>query len=114
MHLLPLSAGVNHCVAAVETGGEQDSPGALLLDCSNLRNSTKKKDRLVAVSFFLVDLKGFEPSTPAMRMRCAPNCATSPYYPAIIPPGILFVKAKTYRLMAYSTGVLAGSSSSSG
>ena len=28
---------------------------------------------------FLVDLKGFEPSTPTMRMWCAPNCATSPF-----------------------------------
>ena len=27
----------------------------------------------------LVDLKGFEPSTPTMRMWCAPNCATSPF-----------------------------------
>ena len=27
---------------------------------------------------FVVDLKGFEPSTPTMRMWCAPNCATSP------------------------------------
>ena len=27
---------------------------------------------------YLVDLKGFEPSTPTMRMWCAPNCATSP------------------------------------
>ena len=26
----------------------------------------------------LVDSKGFEPSTPTMRMWCAPNCATSP------------------------------------
>lgn len=26
----------------------------------------------------VVDLKGFEPSTPTMRMWCAPNCATSP------------------------------------
>ena len=35
LHLLLLSAGVNHCVAAVETGGEQGSPGALLWNCSS-------------------------------------------------------------------------------
>ncbi len=28
---------------------------------------------------FFVDLIGFEPTTPTMRMWCAPNCATSPY-----------------------------------
>ena len=33
----------------------------------------------------LVDLKGFEPSTPTMRMWCAPNCATSPYGKIISP-----------------------------
>ena len=41
----------------------------------------------------MVDLKGFEPSTPTMRMWCAPNCATSPFdYLEIIAAAIGFVK----------------------
>ena len=28
---------------------------------------------------FFMDLIGFEPTTPTMRMWCAPNCATSPF-----------------------------------
>ena len=33
--------------------------------------------------FLLVDLRRFELPTPAMRMRCAPNCATSPLFSLI-------------------------------
>ena len=47
----------------------------------------KARKRLMPPSFpsginrfdFMVDLKGFEPSTPTMRMWCAPSCATSPF-----------------------------------
>ena len=42
------------------------------------RRNPKKKDTPCGVSFFLVDLIGFEPTTPTMRMWCAPNCATGP------------------------------------
>lgn len=42
------------------------------------RSHTKRKATSDEVAFLLVDLKGFEPSTPTMRMWCAPNCATSP------------------------------------
>ncbi len=42
----------------------------------------------------MVDLKGFEPSTPTMRMWCAPNCATSPYHKEIILLRADFVKKK--------------------
>ena len=59
-----------------------------ILFCSANKNSRPK------AAFLLVDLKGFEPSTPAMRMRCAPNCATSPYLWKIILPHNWLVKKK--------------------
>ena len=57
--------------------------GKLLLGFSNrgLKREKQKDpgDFLTKIAgVYLVDLKGFEPSTPTMRMWCAPNCATSP------------------------------------
>ena len=43
--------------------------------CKNIK---KNHGRITAVVLFLVDLIGFEPTTPTMRMWCAPNCATGP------------------------------------
>ena len=42
--------------------------------------------------FLLVDLIGFEPTTPTMRMWCAPSCATGPFVNGyIIVPSAEFV-----------------------
>ena len=43
-----------------------------------LMQKYKNHGRITAVVLFLVDLIGFEPTTPTMRMWCAPNCATGP------------------------------------
>ena len=60
----------------------------------------------------MVDLKGFEPSTPTMRMWCAPNCATSPFdFLEIIAFAIRFVKCwnpfskKNMESFCYKTGI---------
>ena len=43
----------------------------------------------------MVDLTGFEPATPTMRMWCAPSCATGPFSNGnIIRPGLGDVKGK--------------------
>ena len=53
-------------------------------------SSAKNKNHFSGEMVFSVDLIGFEPTTPTMRMWCAPNCATSPLrcsfdYPIIAP-----------------------------
>ena len=40
----------------------------------------KSRRELYKVRDDLVDLIGFEPTTPTMRMWCAPSCATSPFF----------------------------------
>ena len=64
-------------------GDVQPSPAALtraafLLFESPLRECHTNKKAAFRQLFLLVDLRRFELPTPAMRMRCAPNCATSP------------------------------------
>ncbi len=65
-----------------------------------------KKTIAFAIAFFMVDLKGFEPSTPTMRMWCAPNCATSPYskFLCIIPLPLRIVKKKICNFLGHAGG----------
>ena len=73
---------------------QQYAAGILHLKYSNLLfvNTIPKRRPPKMVVFFLVDSRRFELPTPAMRMRCAPSCATSPFTQEIILLPFMLVK----------------------
>ena len=42
------------------------------------KGANPQKSHDLSRGFFVVDQIGFEPTTPTMRMWCAPSCATGP------------------------------------
>ena len=75
-----------------------------LLDFFEFPQVHQKKEHPGGVLFLLVDLKGFEPSTPTMRMWCAPSCATSPFQAFIIVPQKGNVKSKAKKQHPFPFG----------
>ena len=60
-------------------GSVEPSPAALVRAALKYSNPPESKSRATVWRLcFLVDPRRFELPTPAMRMRCAPNCATGP------------------------------------